>query len=147
MHSPSRRKRIARTPMRSAMKGTNRKKLGLTSSRLTFVSTPMVREYFDDAPVSYTADLNQNLKVSPSAMGSTELERELEVRDEINENTKGMTPNQKAVKVETLWREEIENELRGYDFPVSTKHTPPSPRRHATHHIHLCIQLLFVFTA
>ena len=30
-----------------------------------------------------------------------------------------MTPREKAAKVDTLWREEIESELMSYDFPVS----------------------------
>ena len=116
--SPARRSRPIKTPMRSAMKGTNSKN-GFTASRLTFVSTPMVREYFEDAPVCWSVDLRENLKFSPSAMESKELVQELEVRD-VDEDPGKMTPREKAVKVETLWREEIEKELTGYDFP------PPS---------------------
>ena len=119
MNSPAFNKRIG-TPLRSAMKGKNRKrtKLGWTASRLTFVSTPMVREYFGDAPVRWSVDLRENLNVSPSAMQHTELEQELEVR-EVEEDTNLMTPREKAAKVDTLWREEIESELMSYDFPVS----------------------------
>ena len=107
-----------RTPMRSAMKKSKRKnRRPTTASRLTFVSTPMVREYFGDAPVLFNTDMKENLQVSPSCMRSRELQQELEVREAIDE-TGEMSPSEKALKVDTLWREELENELQGYDFPV-----------------------------
>jgi hypothetical protein len=101
----------------------NNKRRRFSASRLTFVSTPMVREYFGDAPVRWSVDIRENLNVSPSAMESTEIQRELEVR-EVVEEAKHMSSGEKADKVETLWREELENELISYDFPPPTTNMP-----------------------
>ena len=111
------------TPIRSAMKAKGRGSRLMSTSRLTFVSTPMVREYFGDAPANFNTNGRENLNVSPSLMKSTDLSTELQVR-ELEGLATTMSPREKANKVETLWRGELERELNSYEFPTPTSNMP-----------------------
>ena len=110
-----------KTPSKSAMKsggGTRRRRRPSGSGgRLTFVSTPVVREYYDDTPVKWAVHLREDPSATAAAMQPGDLQRELDVRG-VGESHGDLGPREKAQFVEETWRQEIEMELSSFGFPV-----------------------------
>ena len=118
--SPSTAHRV-KTPSKSSLKsgGSRRRRYPSGSGgRLTFVSTPVVREYYDDTPVKWAVHLREDPEASAAALLPSDLQRELDVRG-VGESHGDLTTKDKAKFVEETWRQEIEQELSSYGFPVS----------------------------
>lgn len=115
-----------KTPSKSALKspggGQRRRRPSGSGGRLTFVSTPIIREYYDDTPVKWALHLREDPSATPSAMSQGDLQRELDVRGR-GKSHGSLAKRDKARYVEETWRQEIEEELKSYGFPVGLSHS------------------------
>ena len=112
-----------KTPSKSALKSGGRRQRPRPSGsggRLTFVSTPVVHEYYDDTPVKWAVHIREDPAATAASMQPTDLQRELDVRG-VGKSHGNLTPHDKARFVEETWRQEIEMELSSYGFPVSCR--------------------------